>query len=101
MLAQNFNLDMNTARKIIPMLAPIILGVLTRTRDSGGASSKGIADWIDQNGDGNVLDDVAGFLTRSMGGGQTSQPAGGGLLGDLLGAVLGGQRRYPRTRIQY
>ncbi|MGH7494673.1 MAG: DUF937 domain-containing protein [bacterium] len=93
MLAQNFNLDMNTAQKIIPMLAPIILGVLTRTRDTGGAGSKGIADWIDQNGDGNILDDVAGFLTRGMSGGKSSQPASGGSLGDLLGAVLGGLRR--------
>jgi hypothetical protein len=93
MLAQNFSLDMNTARKIIPMLAPIILGVLTRTRDTGGAGSKGVADWIDQNGDGNILDDVAGLLTRGLSGMQDSQSAGSGLLGDLLGAVLGGRKR--------
>lgn len=96
MLAKNFNLDMNTAMKIIPMLAPIILGMLTRTRNTGGAGSKGIADWIDQNGDGNILDDVAGFLTRGLAGAQTSSSGGGGLLGDLLGAVLGGGRRETR-----
>jgi hypothetical protein len=35
------------------------------------------------------LDDVAGFFMRGLGGGQSSQ-TGGGLLGDLLGAVMGG-----------
>ena len=79
--------------KIIPMLAPIILGMLNRTRTSGGAGSAGVADLIDQNGDGNILDDVAGFLTQGMGGGQNSQAGAGGLLGGLLGTLLGGQRR--------
>jgi len=91
MLAQKFNLDKNTALKLIPMLAPIILGFLTRQRDAGGAGSQGIAALIDQDGDGNILDDVAGFFMRGFGGaGSTS---GGDLLGGLLGAVLGGKKR--------
>ncbi len=93
MLSQNFNLDRNTAMKIIPMLAPIILGFLTQKRDAGGAGSRGIAALLDQNGDGSVLDDVAGFFMRSLGGGQSSQQAGGGLLGGLLGAVMGGGKK--------
>jgi hypothetical protein len=93
LLSQNFNLDRNTAMKIIPMLAPIILGFLTQKRDAGGAGSQGIAALIDQDGDGNILDDVAGFFMRSLGGGQSSQQTGGGLLGDLLGAVIGGGKK--------
>ncbi|MGH7453069.1 MAG: DUF937 domain-containing protein [bacterium] len=93
MLSQNFNLDRNTAMKIIPMLAPIILGFLTQKRDSGGAGSQGIAALLDQDGDGSVLDDVAGFFMRGLGGGQGSQQAGGGLLGGLLGAVMGGGKK--------
>jgi hypothetical protein len=93
LLSQNFNLDSNTAMKIIPMLAPIILGFLTQKRDAGGAGSHGIAALLDQNGDGSVLDDVAGLFMRGFGGGQSSQQAGGGLLGDLLGAVMGGGNR--------
>jgi hypothetical protein len=91
-LAQTFNLDKNTAMKIIPMLAPIILGFLTQRRDTGGMGSQGIAALIDQDGDGNILDDVAGFFMRGLGGGQGS-PQGGGLLGDLLGAVIGGGKK--------
>jgi hypothetical protein len=92
LLAQNFNLDRNTAMKIIPMLAPIILGFLTQKRDAGGAGSQGIAVLLDQDGDGNILDDVAGFFMRGLGGGQGAQ-RGGDLLGGLLGAVMGGNRR--------
>ncbi len=95
LLSQQFNLDRNTAMKIIPMLAPIILGFLTKRRDAGGMGSQGIAALIDQNGDGNILDDVAGFLMRGLGGAAQGAPQqqGGGLLGGLLGAVFGGKRR--------
>lgn len=93
LLSQNFNLDSNTAMKIIPMLAPIILGFLTQKRDAGGAGSQGIAALLDQDGDGSVLDDVAGLFMRGLGGGQSSQQTGGGLLGGLLGAVMGGKKR--------
>lgn len=90
MLSQNFNLDMNTATKVIPMLAPIVLGFLSRKRDVGGAGATGLAGLLDQDGDGDILDDVAGFFMRGMSGGQQS---GAGMLGDLLGAVLGGGKR--------
>ncbi len=91
MLSKNFNLDMNTAMKVIPMLAPIVLGFLSRKRDAGGAGSMGLASLLDQDGDGDILDDVAGFFMRGMSGG--GGQAGAGVLGDLLGAVLGGKRR--------
>jgi hypothetical protein len=93
LLSKNFNLDTKTAMRIIPMLAPIILGFLTKQRDTGGRGSQGIAALIDQNGDGNILDDVAGFLMRGVGGAQSPQQQGGGLLGGLLGAVMKATRR--------
>lgn len=89
-LSKQFNLDGNTAMKIIPMLAPIILGFLTKTRDQGGAGSSGIASILDRDGDGSILDDVAEmFLQGSAGRSRTS---GGGLLGALLGSLLGRRR---------
>lgn len=91
-IAQRFGLNMETAMKIIPMLAPLILGLLTQKRDAGGAGSQGLAALLDQDGDGNILDDVASFFMRGLGGGQSNQGGGAGL-GDLLGAVLGGGRR--------
>jgi len=90
MLSKQFNLDGNTAMKIIPMLAPIILGFLTKTRDQGGAGSSGIASILDRDGDGSILDDVAEmFLQGSTG---RSRTGGGSLLGGLLGSLLGRRR---------
>ena len=90
MLSKQFSLDSSTAMKIIPMLAPIILGFLTKTRDQSGAGSSGISAMLDRDGDGSILDDVAEmFLQGSMGG---SRRGGGGLLGGLLGSLLGRRR---------
>ena len=90
MLSKQFNIDGSTAMKIIPMLAPIILGFLSKTRDQSGAGSAGIASILDRDGDGSILDDVAEmFLQGSTG---RSRSGGGGLLGGLLGSLLGRRR---------
>ena len=89
LFGKQFNLDSNTAAKIIPMLAPVILGFLTKKRDTG-AGSNGIASLLDQDGDGSVLDDVAGFLMSGLAG--SSSQKKGGLLGGLLGSLLGGKK---------
>ena len=76
-LAGKFKLDSGTIMKVIVMLAPIVLGYLSRKRDQGGMGAGGIGSLIDQNGDGSVLDDVAGFLLQGGG--------AGGFLGRLTG----------------
>ncbi len=85
MLSQRFGINANTAMKIIPMLAPVVLGALSRKRNQEGAGSSGIASLLDQDGDGSILDDVAGFLAKGLGGGSQS---GTGILGGLLGKLL-------------
>ncbi len=87
LISQQFNLDGNTAAKIIPMLAPVILGFLTKKRDHDGVGSNGIASLLDQDGDGSILDDVAGFLMQGLGGSSS-----GGLLGGLLGGLFGSNK---------
>ena len=72
------------------MLAPIVLGFLTRKRDQGGMGAAGIAALIDQNGDGSVLDDVAGFLLKGL---NQQGTGGGGLLGGLLGGLTDSEDR--------
>jgi hypothetical protein len=84
LLSNNFKVDPNIAAKIIPMLAPIVLGFLTKKRD-GGTGSSGLSSLLDQDGDGSILDDVAGlFLGGSS---QSSNP-----LSNLLGGLLGGNK---------
>jgi len=87
MMQNKFKLDGGTAMKIIPMLAPVILGFLTKKRDTDGLGSSGIASLIDQDGDGQILDDIAGMFLQNMGGSQS-----GGGLGGLLGSLLGRRR---------
>ena len=89
MLAQKFKLDGNTAMKIIPMLAPVILGALSQKRDQGGEGASGIASLIDRDGDGQILDDVIGFLSGALGGSGSKKGGGGGILGGLLGSLFG------------
>ena len=83
LLTKQFNLKGNQAKQLIPMLAPIILGSLTKKRDADGAGSSGIAKLLDQDGDGNILNDVAGFLMK----GKSSSRKGGGL-GGLVGGLF-------------
>lgn len=84
LISKNFNLDSGTAMKLIPMLAPVILGFLSNKRDAQGAGSSGIAALLDQNGDGSILDDVAGFLLN-----QATGQKSGNLLTNLLGGLFG------------
>jgi hypothetical protein len=91
-LSNNFNVDGSVLTKLIPMLAPVLLGFLTKKRDTDGLGSSGIASLLDQDGDGSVIDDVAGFLLQGMSEGSTKKSSGG-LLGSLLGGLLGGRRK--------
>jgi hypothetical protein len=87
MIAQRFKLDPSVAAKIIPALAPLILGYLTRQKNTSSDGLGGIASMIDRDGDGSILDDVAGMLFQGSG----SQTGGGGILGKLLGGLFGGR----------
>jgi hypothetical protein len=88
MIAQRFKLNPGLAAKIIPALAPLILGALTRKKNTSSDGLGGIASLIDRDGDGSILDDVAGMLFQGSG----SQASGGGILGKLLGGLFGGRR---------
>lgn len=83
-LANKMNIDSSTIMKMIPALSPLILGYLTRKRDTGGKGISGVGALLDAVGDGSILDDVAGFLLKS---GTSSQSRGGGLLGSILGGI--------------
>jgi len=86
-IAKKFNVSGSTIMKLIPMLAPVILGALTKKRDRRNVGSTGIGALLDQNGDGSILDDVAGFILGNLSG--SSNKKGGGILGSLLGGLFG------------
>jgi len=84
-LAKSLNIDASTIMKMIPALSPLLLGALSRQRDTGSAGLSGIASMLDTDGDGSIIDDVAGFLMK---GGGATQARGKGILGSVLGGLL-------------
>jgi hypothetical protein len=105
-MSSNLNVDQGTVQKLIPQLAPLILSGLKRQKDDRGGEQRvdhilnkygdssvlnNIRDLIsaktsDADGDGSIIDDVAGFLLK--GGGAQTQTRGKGILGSLLGGIL-------------
>ena len=83
-LARKMNIDSSTIMKMIPALAPLVLGALTKKRDTSGKGISGVGALLDADGDGSILDDVAGCLLK---GGSSTQSRGGGLLGSILGGI--------------
>jgi hypothetical protein len=105
LMANQLGISGEAAGKLIPMLAPIIIGMLMKkggAAGGGGAGGSpggglgGMAAILDRNGDGSILDDLAGLITKGGVGGLLSGAAGGatksGCLSTILGMVLGGKR---------
>src|SRR4030043_1227360 len=84
-LAKSLNIDASTIMKMIPALSPIILGALSKRRDTSGAGLSGIGSMLDADHDGSIIDDVAGFLLKGSG---TTQTKGKGVLGSILGGLI-------------
>jgi len=83
-LGKSLNIDASKIMKMIPALAPLILGALSKKRDTSGGIG-GIGSLLDADGDGSIIDDVAGFILKS-GAGQTTK--GKGVLGSILGGLF-------------
>lgn len=75
-IGQSSGLSVSQVMKLLPILAPIVMSVLGKAKNSGGLDLGSLA---------NVL----------MGGAQQAQQQGGmgDLLGNILGSVLGGQQQ--------
>ncbi len=92
MLEQKLGLSAGMGAKLIPMLAPLILGALAKRGKSGGGLG-GLARMLDRDGDGQILDDLAGMVTGRMMAGGAAGSGKSGCLGTLLGGLLGGKKR--------
>lgn len=88
-LGEKMNLDSSIIRKMIPALAPLILGALTRKRDTSNSGIGGVGSLLDADGDGSILDDVAGFILK---GGASTQTRGKSVLGSILGGLFGSSK---------
>lgn len=93
-ISQSSGLNMGQIMKLMPILAPIVMGVLGRAKSSGGLDLgsignilMGSAQSAQSGGFGDLIGSVLGGV---MGGGQ-QQSGGGGMLGQILGGILGGK----------
>lgn len=79
-ISQSIGADESTTSSAIQAALPMMVGALARNASSeGGASS--LAGALDQDHDGSVLDDIAGFVL----GGGAQQRNGAGILGHVFG----------------
>lgn len=69
--------------KLLPMLAPIVMGLLAKNQQSQGATA---------GGGGGIGDLIGGLLGGGQTGGQAGGQAGGIDIGGLLGGLLGGKK---------
>ncbi len=84
-LGKSLNIDASKIMKMIPALAPLILGALSKKRDTSNSGIGGIGSLLDADGDGSIIDDVAGFILK----GGSGQTKGKGVLGSILGGLFG------------
>jgi len=85
-LGNSLGINASTIAKMIPALAPLILGALSKKRDTGNSGIGGIGSLLDADGDGSIIDDVAGFILK---GGSGQATGGKGILGSILGGLFG------------
>lgn len=108
-VAKATGLDAQKAGKLLMMLAPLVMAALARARTSQGATNAssgavlqreqanlerqvpgigGLTSILDRDGDGQIIDDIASMAAGRLGG-----TGGTGGLGNVLGGLLGGDRR--------
>ncbi len=90
--SKKFNIGGGIARKLLPILAPIIIGMLfkqgrgattSNQRTPSGSSSGlggGIGAILDRDGDGSVIDDIAGMILGGGGSHGQQRRSGSGLM---------------------
>ena len=101
-ISKHSGLDLGSVMKLLPVLAPLLMGMLGKMKQSQGLSADGLSSMLDGekqeakakpglggllgmldfDKDGNPLNDLMGLAGKVAGGGTSS---GGGMLGKLMG----------------
>ena len=81
-LSAKSGLDLGTIAKLLPLLAPILMGMLGKKGRSGGATSGS------GSGNGFGLDDIGDLLNREKADARSSNPD----MSDILDSISGGTR---------
>ncbi len=91
-LSQKMGVSGSVVKKLMPMLIPVIMSMLMKKggqQASGGQKrASGIGAILDRDGDGQIIDDIAGMVFSNMSGSQGGQRKGG-FLAMILGMLFG------------
>ena len=108
-VAGSSGLDVGQVTKLLPMLAPMVMGFLGKKQrdeglDAGGLAGVlggerrnleaadpglgGLAGILDRDGDGDVMDDLSSVAGGLLGGGSKQKSGGLGGLGGLIGKLF-------------
>ncbi|HET7582999.1 MAG TPA: DUF937 domain-containing protein [Candidatus Limnocylindria bacterium] len=90
-LAGKSGLDLGTIASLLPLLAPIVMGMIGKKQGSGGLSMDSITDVLggDTQRAANQSPDIGDLLGSVLGGGGSGGSGGTGGLGDVLGSIFG------------
>lgn len=96
-IGQSSGLSAGQVLKLLPILAPIVMSVLGKTKNSGGLDLGGLANILmgsaqqaqRQPGMGDLLGSVLGSVLSGNQGGRQQPQGAGGLLGNVLGGLFG------------
>ena len=87
LISAKLGVSKEIARSALPMIVSFVLGALNRKKKDAGDGAAGldmVRGFLDQDGDGSVMDDIGDLLG---GGGK-----GSGGLGGLMGGFMGGKK---------
>ena len=88
-LAGKSGLDLSTIMSLLPLLAPIVMGMIGKKERTGGLSFDNIADALggDTQRAANDSPDIGDLLGSVLGGEQSGEGKGG--IDDVLGSIFG------------
>lgn len=95
-VSQATNLEPSKLSSMMSMLAPIIMGVLGKAKQTTGADAGGLSNILSsviggQSGDNPIMNIVTSFLDKNKDGSVMDDILGGGL-GGMLGGLFGGKK---------
>ena len=92
-VANGAGVDTGIIQKLLPLLAPIVMGYLGKRLTGGGMDADGLGSLLGQeSSQAKQSDSGLGGIFDMLGGGQKDDDSGGGLMdmaGDLLGSSAG------------
>jgi hypothetical protein len=89
-LSSKSGLDLGTIMSLLPMLAPIVMGMLGKKQRAGSLSFDNLAEALggETKAAADESPDIGDLLGSVLGGGQSSGKSSGGI-GDILGSIFG------------